>query len=53
MDEAARTHYFGSDGQSEQMGIDEHTVHVVDLTTKTFRRLVKKSEEVTKNLLCI
>ncbi|XP_073945343.1 thioredoxin domain-containing protein 11 [Choristoneura fumiferana] len=52
VDEAVRTHYFGSDGQSEQMGIDEHTVHVLDLTTKTFRRLVKKPEELTLVAVC-
>ncbi|XP_022830838.1 thioredoxin domain-containing protein 11 [Spodoptera litura] len=35
------THYFGSDGTSEQMGISENSVYIEDLTSRTFRRMVK------------
>ncbi|CAH0701203.1 unnamed protein product [Spodoptera exigua] len=35
------THYFGSDGTSEQMGISENAVYIEDLTSRTFRRMVK------------
>ncbi|XP_063380638.1 uncharacterized protein LOC134667241 [Cydia fagiglandana] len=52
VDDADRTHYFGSDGEVEQMGIDEHTVHVVELTTHSFRRLVRKPEMLTIVAVC-
>ena len=39
--ETAHTHYFGSDGASEQMGINSNSVYVEDLTSRSFRRMVK------------
>lgn len=43
VDNSWHTHYFASDGKNEQMGIGNDTMHIIDLTTKSFKRMVKSS----------
>ncbi|XP_037302968.1 thioredoxin domain-containing protein 11 isoform X2 [Manduca sexta] len=51
IDDAAHTHYFGSDGLQE-LHASNDTVNIVDLTTKTFRRLVKTPGAVSIVVVC-
>ncbi|CAH0579270.1 unnamed protein product [Chrysodeixis includens] len=50
--EVPHTHYFGSDGETEQMGINENSVHIIDLTTRSFRRMVKTPGTMTLVAVC-
>ncbi|KAI5651874.1 thioredoxin domain-containing protein 11 [Phthorimaea operculella] len=52
VEDAEHTHYFGSEGKTEQMGINESTVHILDLTTRTFRRVVRTPGKVTIVAVC-
>ncbi|XP_075973532.1 thioredoxin domain-containing protein 11 [Anticarsia gemmatalis] len=52
VDDAAHTHYFGSDGATEQMGISGDSVHITDLTTRTFRRIVRTPGTMTIVCVC-
>lgn len=39
--DAAHTHYFGSEGALDETGINADSVHIADLTTREFRKMVR------------
>lgn len=45
--EAPHTHYFGSEGATEQMGISADSVYIEDLTTSSFRKMVRTPGKVS------
>lgn len=47
VEDALHTHYFGSDGSTDQMKTNDSTIPVTDLTTKTFRKFVRAPGKVS------
>lgn len=41
VEDAPHTHYFGSDGGVGQEGTNDTTVSIMDLTTRSFRKIVR------------
>ncbi|XP_049868769.1 thioredoxin domain-containing protein 11 [Pectinophora gossypiella] len=52
VEDAAHTHYFGSEGKTEQMGINESSIQILELTTRTFKRVVRTPGKVTIVAVC-
>ncbi|CAB3224200.1 unnamed protein product [Arctia plantaginis] len=52
VNDAAHTHYFGSKGALEKMGIDADSVHIADLTTRMFRKIVRTPGTMTIVCVC-
>lgn len=50
--DTAHTHYFGSDGETAQMGISNTSVYIEDLTSRGFRRMVKTPGTMTLVAVC-
>ncbi|XP_060802777.1 thioredoxin domain-containing protein 11 [Amyelois transitella] len=51
VEDASHTHYYGSDG-NEQMEITNDTIHIVDLTTRSFRKMIKTPGVITLVVVC-
>lgn len=47
VEDASHTHYFGSEGSVDEKGANESTVDIIDLTTKSFRKIVRKPGTVS------
>lgn len=47
VEDASHTHYFGSEGNLDEKGTNESTVEILDLTTRTFRKIVRTSGTVS------
>ncbi|KAL0893064.1 hypothetical protein ABMA27_014711 [Loxostege sticticalis] len=52
VEDASHTHYFGSEGSVDEKGANESTVDIIDLTTKSFRKIVRKPGTVSIVAVC-
>lgn len=50
--DAAHTHYFGSEGETEQMVLNVNSINIADLTTRSFRKVVRMPGTMTIVCVC-